>query len=181
MDARPEGSGRQGPRWGHLQARASVRGRQHRRPRTQRLRWRAGEGPTWTFANQYGEPAGRGEATLATSKAVRDSAAMAAEYGAGPSLIVGDLNVELQDLACLPTLVAGGWNDCAEAPTCAASNTTRETRIDHVLANAPARELGLACEVDWTLGLPTHAAHRITTPAAKAERVPRRVAAPPMP
>ena len=87
----------------------------------------------------------------------------------------------MEDLACLPALVAHGWADGSDEPTCVGANARAATRVDHVLLNDAARRLGAGCRVDWSLGLPTHAAHWVSLPCGEAEMVPRWIAPRPMP
>ena len=147
--------------------------------RAQSVRWRAGEGPVWTVTNVYGAIPYDDSHALDTARLVRAGALETAAHGHGPGLIVGDFNLRMDALACQPTLVAAGWHDASDEASCIGTNARRATRIDHVLLNEAARELGARTSLTWDLGLPTHAAHWVELPPAELEMVPQWHAPPP--
>jgi hypothetical protein len=93
---------------------------------------------------------------------VMQAASWAEELGA-LAVVAGDFNVHDGFDGWAPVLAAAGWRDlgaAAGAPTCQPSRGP-PSRVDRVLASPALSACCGPLQVDWSLGLPVHAALRV--------------------
>ena len=110
--------------------------------------------------NLYGDATGSLDGKLETGALARSALVDAEGAGAVPSVLAGDFNMTFAELPCLHALVASNWHDLGSSVTSAPSHGCSR-RIDLLIANAGARSVGTSTRVDWSFGMPTHAAQYI--------------------
>jgi len=127
-------------------------------------------------------PADGTAAARATCVALCEAALAAAEaLGPVPALLVGDFNQDPLPEEIAALLHLGGWVDAGAgeaAATCHGAGARRGSRVDRALLNPPAARLLAGFRVDWTLGLPTHAALCLDLQVGRPPPYPARVRPP---
>ena len=132
-------------------------------PRAQTVTWQAADAPPVLFTNTYGDAAGTAAARAHTAAIIGNALPRHVQHGRGVSLLVGDLNAEMHELACTYALEMAGWVDVGDGiPTALPPNSDHLRRIDHVIANPVARAVMREYQVDWSHGLPVHAVQKFT-------------------
>jgi len=122
--------------------------------------------------NLYGDATGSLDGKLETGALARSALVDAEGAGAVPSILAGDFNMTFAELPCLHALVASNWHDLGSSVTSAPSHGCSR-RIDLLIANAGARAVGTSTRVDWSLGMPTHAAQYIDISDSPAPSCPK--------
>ena len=91
-----------------------------------------------------------------TSQLVREALLDAEIAGMTAALFAGDLNLEMEQLACGPTLAVAGWEDIGHGHPTSAASSLRPRHIDFLLANKQMPQRAHCCQLGpWRENLPT--------------------------
>ena len=130
--------------------------------------WYAPSGEAWRIISLYVPPRTVADAAFA---AARSCLAFAQETPEVPTLLVGDLNEELEGHPLEALFQQHGWhNPLCGQPTSDAAAEPR--RIDWLLYNRPAGWRAGVSWLDRSLRLPVHAAQWLQLPAGAPQAVP---------
>ena len=128
----------------------------HQQGRFQMVGCGIGAKQTITVGNVYGWTRGAEDEHQALRTDALIRAALeelaAAVPDSEPTLLVGDLNADLDHLPTVQRMLANGWTDLGgiydSAPTCFATETSRGTRRDYALANPAALKCVIGFRVE---------------------------------
>ena len=127
--------------------------------------WAPGPGSKVRVYCVYGEASDSPAATADTSRLCRECFMDSEQAGCTPALVAADLNCEVAAMDCQYAMAVGGWKDLGHLPTSSSVVALAPRRIDVMIANRACAQLAGSASIDWTLGVPAHAAQWCAFPA----------------